>query len=156
MGSIRFLSISLICLGLLAMLLSIVAACLGPLFPMGRCDFCVESPILIMIGVVNTILSIFPASIGFIGVYADKRTNLFGILSIVFYILTLPNMGALGWVSIIYEGTMEGDIARAYMYILIIIYLAEVMISAICLYKIKFTCCSNNDKEIVEMEQMNK
>ena len=56
---------------------------------MGRCDFCVEDPIVIAMGIVNGILSILPVSIGLIGIHAEKRIKIFGGLSIFFLSLLL-------------------------------------------------------------------
>ena len=161
-SSIRLLSFSLIGLGLLALLLSIVAASLGAsLGPDDHCEFCFGWISLIAAGVVNAILSFLPISIGLIGVYAKKNDKIFGGFSIFFFILAFLNMGGLvilGGLLILGGGGLV-YLAVVYFCILIIIYLVEIIISAVCMYKMKFSCCGKteeDDGKAVEIESIQK
>ena len=131
---------------------------------------------MIAAGVVNAILSFLPISIGLIGVYAKKNDKIFGGFSIFFFILAFRNMGGLvflGGLVILGVGGLGGGgrgggglgggglfyLAVVYFCILIIIYLVEIIISAVCMYKMKFSCCGKteeDDGKAVEMESIQK
>ena len=153
--SLKPLFFSLIGLGLFGMVLSIIVICLSLMFGSLYGGF-----ILIMVGLVNTILHGFPLSLGLVGVYAEMKKDMFCSISAFFYCIALPNMCALGFISIGLMGEeMEGIMARVYYIILIIIYLVEIIISGICisyLCKIESRSNSSNKTEILEMEEQNK
>ena len=116
-------------LGLAGVLLSVVAVviggCIGDLI--GGC-------IVLSVGVVNTILNSLPVCIGFIGVYAEVTTEVLIGLCIVFYILVLPNICGLGCISFGLMGDKaDGTYSRIYFISLIIIYLAEMIVSGVYL-----------------------
>ena len=143
--SLRPLFFSLIGLGLFGMVLSIIVVFLslmiGSLY---------GGLILIMIGIVNTILHIFPLSLGLVGVYAEVKKDVFCSISGIFYCIALPNTVALGFMAFIglmgFE--MEGIMARVYFIILIIFYLVEIIISGICIsYLCKINSRSNSSNK---------
>ena len=110
-------------------------------------------------GIVNALLSILPIIIGFIGVYVNKSTKLFGGFSICFYIIVIPNMGGLAFISHDIQFAVRDDnieLGVVYFCTLIIIYMLEIIISAVCMYKMKFTCCGKtideDDERTLEME----
>ena len=155
MMNTRPLFISLLCLGLCGVLLSLLAASLGPAYPEGRCDFCVERPILIAMGIVNCILSILPVSIGLIGIHAEKRIKIFGGLSIFFSIIAVPNIVGLGWVShFLYGGGLAGNLVKAYCSILMMMYMVEMILAFICMYKMKFTCCNKQEDTPMTLDRL--
>ena len=156
MISPRPLSISLLCLGLCGVLLSLIAACLGSAYPMGRCDLCLEGPIVIAMGIVNFILSILPVSIGLIGIYAENRIKIFGGLSIFFSIIAVPNIVGLGWVSLshLYGGGLAGNLVKAYCSILMMMYMVDMILAYICMYKMKFTCCNRQEDTTITLDSL--
>ena len=148
------LCIVLMTLASIAILLSLLAAVLGPYFPQGHCDFCVLGPILVMIGAVNFVFGIVPLVLGILGVYFDKKVEVFGVLAICFYIFAVPNIFALGAVTSAFAdySHVESQLSMAYIILLIIIYLLEIVISSVCLRIIKFKgcCAQRNDEENLE------
>ena len=155
--SLRLLSFSLIVLGLLGFSLSIVAVSLVPELPQDYDIFL--GFILVAACIVNALLSLFSIIIGTIGVYMKKMKKFFGCFAIFFYIIIVPNMGGLLFISFFFYSAWEKKIVVFYFCILIIIYIIQIIISAISLYKIKFTCCSKTEEdyeEPLEMEEKNK
>ena len=151
--SARAVLISLLCLGLCGGLLSLTASCLGPAYPEDpHCDiWCgVEGGILVFIGIYNFILSILPVTMGLVGIFAEKRIMLFWGLAILFSILALPDIVGLGLVSIFYGGRhLEGTLAIAFCCILMMMCMVEMILTYICMYKMKFSCCKRTE-EVLE------
>ena len=110
-----------------------------------------------LIGIYNSFLSILPVIMGLVGICAEKRINVFGGLAIFFSIFALPNIVALGLVSIFfYEGHLEGNLAIACCYILMMMYMAEMILAYICMYKKKFCCCRGTEDATRTEEELER
>ena len=113
-----------------------------------------EGPIVIAMGIVNFILSILPVSIGLIGIYAENRIKIFGGLSIFFSIIAVPNIVGLGWVSHLYGGGLAGNLVKAYCSILMMMYMVEMILVFISMYKMKFTCCNRQEDTTITLDRL--
>jgi hypothetical protein len=106
-------------------------------------------------GIVNVILSILPVSIGLIGIHAEKRIKIFGGLSIFFSIIAVPNIVGLGLVShFLYGGGLAGNLVTAYCSILMMMYMVEMILAFICMYKMKFTCCNKQEDTTMTSDRL--
>merc|ERR1711936_238653 len=149
-GKMTNRSWSLLCfflklLGLLGMILSGIFTVLGAGLHQDQCNFCPRRLVLIVAGCVNTTVNILPIILGFLA--SRSKTKMFGIVFICFCMVVIPGIGGLIYVTQAFgDGLKEVGrmIAGVYYYMLIFIYIAEIIISGICMNHINFTCFSKN------------